>query len=445
MMQLKNYLTVTALTKYIKAKLEGDEHLFSILIKGEISNYVAHSRGHLYFTIKDQDAQINALMFYQDAQKLNFTPKQGDQVLISGKISVYEPRGTYSIRVSTMQLDGVGDLYLKFEALKKELEAKGYFAQIRKKEIPKFPKKIGVITSPTGAVIQDIKNTIQRRYLLTELHLYPALLQGDKSAESIAKQIALANKKNEVDVLIVGRGGGSIEDLWAFNEIAVIQAIYDSKIPVISAVGHETDYTISDFVSDLRAPTPTAAAELATPNQEELSTRIKESVEQITYRIEQHLEHRKTKLLYIDQRLENLSPSVKLNNLKLELKRNVRNLTKAFNYQLEIKANHIIQLKSGLKSPEQLINSLKERQLNLAKQLKQNIELISQTKSYQFDILKTALNALNPLSIMDKGFAVIAKDGLVITSAAKLKLDDQITIRFKDGSIGAKINRKQGK
>ncbi|MFH0766600.1 MAG: exodeoxyribonuclease VII large subunit, partial [Bacillota bacterium] len=285
---MDNYLTVTALTKYIKAKLEGDKHLFSILIKGEISNFKRHSRGHLYFTLKDEGAQMSAIMFSKDASRLEFDPKEGDHVLISGRISVYEPSGTYSLQVSSMKLDGIGELYLKYEALKKDLLEKGYFSEEHKKPIPKFPKVIGVVTSPTGAVIEDIKNTVSRRYLLTEIHLYPALVQGPGSAESIHNQILYANARNEVDVLIVGRGGGSIEDLWGFNEMPVIQAIYDSKIPIITAIGHETDYTISDFVSDLRAPTPTAAAELATPNKEDLLLKISESIAQIEYKTSQY-------------------------------------------------------------------------------------------------------------------------------------------------------------
>ncbi|HCB66807.1 MAG TPA: exodeoxyribonuclease VII large subunit, partial [Acholeplasmataceae bacterium] len=201
---MENYLTVTALTKYIKAKLEGDKHLFSILIKGEISNFKKHSRGHLYFTLKDEGAQISAIMFSRDAEKIEFTPKEGDHVLVSGRISVYEPSGTYSIQVTTMKLDGIGELYLKYEALKRDLEQKGYFRMDHKKPIPKFPNIIGVVTSPTGAVIEDIKNTVSRRYLLAEIHLYPALVQGPGSAESIRNQILLANQRNEVDVLIVG-------------------------------------------------------------------------------------------------------------------------------------------------------------------------------------------------------------------------------------------------
>ncbi len=442
-MSLENYLTVSALTKYIKAKLEGDKHLFSILIKGEISNFKRHSRGHLYFTLKDEGAQMSAIMFSRDASRIEFEPKEGDHVLISGRISVYEPSGTYSLQVSSMKLDGIGELYLKYEALKKDLLEKGYFNEEHKKPIPKFPKIIGVITSPTGAVIEDIKNTVSRRYLLSEIHLYPALVQGLGSAESIRNMILLANAKNEVDVLIVGRGGGSIEDLWGFNEMPVIQAIYDSKIPIITAIGHETDFTISDFVSDLRAPTPTAAAELATPNKIDLLLKIEESFAQIEYRTFQIIGEIKTKLIYLDQRLDRLSPDIKLANLKLDLNRYQMNLNQFMLYQLESKRHLVDQYKHTMRSPEERIRGLVEKRENLDQRLIRNIHEIFQRKGYQFEILKTTLGALNPLMLMDKGFAVVTHDQQVITSIAQVDVNQDISVRLKDGSLDAKIIRKK--
>lgn len=443
MIVLDNYLTVTALTKYIKAKLEGDKHLFSILIKGEISNFKRHSRGHLYFTLKDEGAQMSAIMFSKDASRLEFDPKEGDHVLISGRISVYEPSGTYSLQVSSMKLDGIGELYLKYEALKKDLLEKGYFSEEHKKPIPKFPKVIGVVTSPTGAVIEDIKNTVSRRYLLTEIHLYPALVQGPGSAESIQNQILYANARNEVDVLIVGRGGGSIEDLWGFNEMPVIQAIYDSKIPIITAIGHETDYTISDFVSDLRAPTPTAAAELATPNKEDLLLKISESIAQIEYKTSQYFGEIKTKLAYMDQRLDRLSPDEKLKQLKMDLIKLDTNLNRFMIYQLESKKHNVDQYRHTMKSPLERIKGLIEKRENLNIRLMRNIDEIAHRKGYQFEILKTALGALNPLLLMDKGFAVVTKDALVVTSIQQVNLDDMVSIRLKDGILGAKITQKK--
>lgn len=442
MISLEQYLSVSALTKYIKAKLEGDKHLFSILLKGEISNFKKHSRGHFYFTLKDEGAQISAIMFSRDAEKIGFTPKEGDHVLVSGRISLYEPSGTYSIQVSTLKLDGIGELYLKYEQLKKDLEEKGYFKIEHKKPIPKFPKIIGVITSPTGAVIEDIKNTVSRRYLLTEIHLYPALVQGPGSAESIRSQILLANIKNEVDVLIVGRGGGSIEDLWSFNEMPVIQAIYDSRIPIITAIGHETDFTISDFVSDLRAPTPTAAAELATPNVIDIKEKIDEYLDQIVYKTAQYFGQRKTELIYLDQRLERLSPEMKLDQLKIDLSKKMIDLEKNYFYQLENKRYRIDSLNHMMKSPLDKIKSYIERRENLDLRLKRNIESIQDIKLHKFEILRTALGALNPLMMMDKGFAVVSKGDFVITSIKDIQVNDQLNIRFKDGSVGAKVTEK---
>ena len=443
MIRLEQYLSVTALTKYIKAKLEGDKHLFSILLKGEISNFKKHSRGHLYFTLKDEGAQISAIMFASDTTNMSFSPKDGDHVLVSGKISLYEPSGSYSIQIKSMKLDGIGELYLKYEALKKELELKGYFSLEHKREIPKYPKVIGVITSPTGAVIEDIKNTVTRRYLLTEIHLYPALVQGPGSADSIRNQIIYANQKGEADVLIVGRGGGSIEDLWAFNEMPVIEAIYQSKIPVITAIGHETDFTLSDFVSDLRAPTPTAAAELATPNKIDLKIKISEMIDLITYKTAQYFGQRKTDLLYLDQRLDRLSPFMKLDQLHVDLKRYQNDLAKVFAYQLETKFIKVDQFKSRLKSPEEKISQLKERHFNLLEKLDAQIIKIKEHKFYKFEIQKAALNSLNPLALMDKGFAVISKDDHVLTSVNQIEVHDEIGIRLKDGSIKASVTRKE--
>ena len=270
----ERYLTVTALTKYIKYKFDHDYHLEDVLLEGEISNFKHNSRGHFYFTLKDDSAQISATMFVSSARNVKFEPTDGMKVFVRGNVTVYEPSGTYQINVKEMKSSGLGDLYLAYEKLKKELEKEGLFDPIHKKPIPRFPKTIGVITSPTGAAIKDIINTITRRYPLCSVILYPAIVQGTDSKDDVAKQIKKANSDNLCDVLIVGRGGGSIEDLWAFNEKVVAYAIYESNIPIISAVGHEIDFTIADFVSDVRAATPTAAAEIATPNIDTLKQNI---------------------------------------------------------------------------------------------------------------------------------------------------------------------------
>ncbi|MDX9691102.1 MAG: exodeoxyribonuclease VII large subunit [Acholeplasmataceae bacterium] len=439
----QQYLTVSALTKYIKAKLEGDKHLFSIMLKGEISNFKRHSRGHLYYTLKDEGAQISAIMFSRDAERLNFSPKEGDHVLVKGKISLYEPSGTYSIQVLSMELDGIGELYLKYEALKKELELKGYFRGDRKRSIPKFPSVIGVITSPTGAVIEDIKNTVSRRYKLAEIHLYPALVQGENSSESVRSQILLANKLGICDVLIVGRGGGSIEDLWGFNEMPTIDAIYNSKIPIITAIGHETDFTISDFVSDLRAPTPTAAAELATPNKVDLLDLLNQFNEQMRYKLIQSFDQKRRELVYLDERMERVSPTQKLEKLHQDIDLKVNELNKTFIYLLESKRINTKQLEQALKSPKDRITHLIDQRNHLDLLLKQMMQTILDRKSYQFRVLKASLEGINPLKMMDKGFAVIEKNKKVITSVRDVNLDDTLDLKLKDGLIRAVVKEKK--
>ena len=258
----KNYITITQLSKYLKYKFDNDTNLVNVYLKGEISNFKAHTRGHYYFTLKDEGSRINAVMFSSSVSKLKFTPIDGMKVLVTGKVTVYESTGGYQIYVNDMLEDGVGNLYIAFEQLKKKLEEEGLFAKEHKKKIPRMPKKIGIVTASTGAAIRDILTTLKRRYPVVETILFPALVQGEYAANDIARKIEIANTY-DIDTLIVGRGGGSIEDLWPFNEEVVARAIYNSKVPVISAVGHEVDFTIADFVADLRAPTPTAAAELA--------------------------------------------------------------------------------------------------------------------------------------------------------------------------------------
>ena len=258
------YITVTQLTKYIKYKIDNDINLQEVYLKGEISNFKAHSRGHFYFTIKDENTRINAIMFQFQARNIKFMPEDGMKVLVRGKISVFETTGAYQIYVDEMLEDGVGNLYIAYEQLKKKLEEEGLFKEIYKKKIPKIPERIGVVTAPTGAAIKDIISTIKRRCPLTEIYLFPSLVQGELAKDDIVKQLKKADSYN-LDTIIVGRGGGSIEDLWAFNEEIVARAIFECKTPIISAVGHEIDFTISDFVADLRAPTPTGAAEMAVP------------------------------------------------------------------------------------------------------------------------------------------------------------------------------------
>lgn len=393
----ERYLTVTALTKYIKYKFDHDYNLEEVLLEGEISNFRHNSRGHFYFTLKDENASISVIMFSSFAKTVKFEPKDGMKVFVKGNVSVYEPQGTYRLNIKEMKSDGVGDLYLAFQKLKNELEKEGLFDPKYKKRIPMYPDTIGVITSPTGAAIRDIINTISRRYPLTKVVLYPAIVQGDLAKDDIVKQIKLANEQNLCDVLIVGRGGGSIEDLWAFNERIVAQAIFDSKIPIISAVGHEIDFTIADFVADMRAATPTAGAELATPSIDVLKENIKYNVDYMNKVLKQKFDNMKLHISNLDKRIEALSPINTLNNKKLLLK--------------EYK-----------------------RQLNIL------FQSVLNNKKNEYRLLDNKLQALSPFTIMDKGYSINSIDGKVITDVTSVKVGDTLETKMKNGTLISTVN-----
>lgn len=392
----EKYLTVTALTKYIKYKFDNDNHLKDVLLEGEISNFKHHSRGHFYFTLKDDNAQITAMMFSSYASKVKFVPKDGMKVYVRGQVTVYEASGVYQIVVKEMKSDGVGDLYLAYEQLKRELQAQGYFDERHKRPIPRLPSVVGVITSPTGAAIHDILNTIGRRFPMCKVILYPALVQGEGAKESIVKQIIKANQDKLCDVIICGRGGGSIEDLWAFNERIVAQAIYNSQIPIISAVGHEVDFTIADFVADRRAATPTAAAEIATPSKDSLKDYINQAKGRIEHNIKVIINNKKNEILYLDRHLDNLNPTVKLQNIKKQLS------------YLNDRLNLLIT------------NYLNDKRL-------------------KYNLLNEKLNALSPLTIMDKGYSIPYLNGKVIRSVSDVKKDDNISLNLNDGKINCKV------
>lgn len=392
----ERYLTVSALTKYIKYKFDHDHHLEEVLLEGEISNFKHNSRGHFYFTLKDEGAAISVTMFSSFARQVAFEPKDGMKVFVKGNVTVYEPSGTYQINIKEMKSDGIGDLYLAFQKLKAELEKEGFFALEHKKQIPAFPECIGVITSPTGAAIRDIIHTVERRYPLTKLILYPAIVQGEDAKDNIVQQIKLANEQGLCDVLIVGRGGGSIEDLWAFNERVVAMAIYESRIPIISAVGHEIDFTIADFVADLRAATPTAAAELATPSIEVLKGNVLYYVERMSKLLRQRIENAKLYIANIDRRLEALNPI------------------------------------TNLKHKEQIIKEYTKR-LHLL------IQGILLEKKSNFRFMDAKLQALNPLAIMDKGYSISSVDGTIITDVEKVHVGDQLKTQMKNGYILSEI------
>src|SRR5699024_7758372 len=344
---MDKYLTVTAITKYIKYKFDQDPHLQNVFIKGEISNFKRHSSGHLYFALKDDKGVLSAMMFKSNANQLSFEPKEGDQVLIEGRIGVYESRGSYQIYVQTMQLDGIGLLYEKFEALKKELADKGYFNADHKLSIPKYPKKIAVLTASTGAAIRDICSTLDKRYPLAEQVLISTLVQGKGAKDNIINNIKEADSMG-VDVIIVGRGGGSIEDLWSFNEKEVVEAIYNCSTPIISAVGHETDTTLSDFVSDVRAATPTQAAVIATPDINAVYQLIQNARKYLTKHITQDIQREKQRLNQLSSYYKLKTPSLLydqetqlLDDYQKQLNRNLEQTILRYKHRMDILQNKL--------------------------------------------------------------------------------------------------------
>ncbi|MCJ0913988.1 MULTISPECIES: exodeoxyribonuclease VII large subunit [Mammaliicoccus] len=437
---MDKYLSVTAITKYIKYKFDQDPHLLNVFIKGEISNFKRHSSGHLYFALKDDKGVLSAMMFKSSANQLSFNPKEGDQVLVEGRIGVYESRGAYQIYVQSMQLDGVGLLYEKFEALKKELAEKGYFDQEHKLSIPKYPKKIAVLTASTGAAIRDICSTLDKRYPLAEQVLMSTLVQGKGAKDNIINNIKEADSMG-VDVIIVGRGGGSIEDLWSFNEREVVEAIYHCKTPVISAVGHETDTTLSDFVSDVRAATPTQAAVIATPDINALYQLISNARQYLTKHITQSILQDKHKLKQLSSYYKLKTPSLlydqetqKLDELQKQLSRNLEQTVTRNNHKLDILQNklRITPIYSKTFQFRQDFDRLNMLQTQLVNRI------ISQKRQALTSKL-AQLDALSPTQIMLRGYSIIEKDDKIITSKNDLKIDDDITINLKDGKINANV------
>lgn len=417
-----NYITISDLNRYIKAKFDVDSNLNNVYLKGEISNFKHHSRGHFYFTLKDEGSRIAAVMFNFNASKVNFEPEDGMKVLVTGRIGVYEATGAYQIYVNTMDIDGVGNLYLEFEKLKKKLAGEGLFDVSHKRKIPKYPKTIGIITAPTGAAIRDIISTIKRRYPIAKTILFPALVQGVGAKESVVKQLKKA-QEYDLDVIICGRGGGSIEDLWCFNEEIVARAIYDSKIPVISAVGHEIDFTIADFVADLRAPTPTGAAEMAVPNLTDLNNYLNQLKIRGTKAIESIINEKENKIQAIKNKQILKNPlsiyeikEQKLDNLLDHLSLCINNKLKedALRYQKIV--DNIL-----FKEPKKILES----------------------KEYQFNILLKTVTILNPMRILESGYSVVKSKDKVITSVKLINKDDLLTITLKDGVAEAKVISKE--
>lgn len=389
-------ISVSELNSYIKNKIEDDEYLNNVLIKGEISNFKNHYTGHMYFTLKDENSLIKCIMFKSYAQKLDFMPKDGMKVFVLGGVSVFERDGIYQIYVKAMQEDGVGILYKKYEELKQRLDEEGYFDESHKQKIPLMPKVIGVLTSQTGSVIRDIINVSTRRNPNVQIRLYPVPVQGEGAAEKIADGIRFMNENNLADVLILARGGGSLEDLWPFNEEIVAHAIYNSKLPIISAVGHETDFSISDFVADLRAPTPSAAAELAVPDIYEIKQKIN---------------------VYQNRLRMSLVKKVEIMKLRYE---------KCMNSRV-------------FKEPTRNINDNYLRIDNYIKRLENTIKIKQKEEKTKYIELISKLDALSPLKTLTRGYSIVETDNKIIKSSKQLSTGDKIKLRFSDGQKNAEI------
>lgn len=410
-------LTVTDINNYIKNIVDGDFFLSNVTLKGEISNLKFHTRGHLYFSLKDENSKINAVMFNYKNLGLNFIPKDGMNVIVKGKVSVFTTGGSYQITVSNMKEDGIGNLYLLFEELKRRLEKEGLFSPEHKKKLPRIPKKVGVITAATGAAVKDIISTINRRFPLTEIILFPTLVQGVGAKENIVKMINEANE-SDVDVIILGRGGGSIEDLWAFNEEIVARAIYNSNKPIVSAVGHEIDFTISDFVSDMRAPTPTGAAELVVPSKVEIQSYLNDYKGRIISVINKKIKSytdtfSKLKSTYI---LKNPISMYEIDEQKLD--NMLEKLGSIMTYKLEREKSELNNL-SKMISPN-ILNRLDKEKIKL-----ENIE--------------TKLNLLNPENILKKGYSLTLVEGKIVKSINSVKKGSIIDTKFSDGIIKSEV------
>ena len=390
-------LTVTQVNEYIKMLLDGNELLSDVYVKGEISNFTNHRTGHFYFSLKDEGGLIRAVMFKTQAMKLAFVPEDGMKVILRGRVSSFVRDGQYQIYASDIQPDGVGSLYVAFEQLKRRLEGEGLFDETRKKRIPRLPRRVGIVTSPTGAAIRDMINVMRRRFPYAEIVLYPALVQGAGALPQIINGIKYFNDTYSVDVIIVGRGGGSMEDLWAFNDEGLARQVASSRIPVISAVGHETDFTLCDFAADLRAPTPSAAAELAVPETED-----------------------------IKRRLENI---------------NTRNRTNIQN-QISLYKSRLSQLQSAgaMLSPERLLDGRRMNVLYCSEKLQRKCDELRGVERVRLASIASKLEAMNPLGIISRGYsAVTDESGNVIRSAAQLSKGDAIRVRFADGEAEATV------
>lgn len=434
----EEYVTVSALTKYIKYKFDKDPHLGRVYLTGEISNFRLRPT-HQYFSLKDENAIISATMFQSAFKKIQFRPEEGMKVLVIGKVSVFEKSGQYQINIEHMEPDGVGALYLAYEQLKKKLEAEGLFS-LPKKPIPQFPKKIAILTSESGAVIQDIQTTVARRFPIVQLVLYPTVVQGVHAVNSILKNLDLVEQE-DYDVVIIGRGGGSIEDLWAFNEEPVVRRVAELSIPVISSVGHETDTTLIDFVSDMRAATPTAAAEIATPVLMEIHQQLRNLQTRLEQALSRQLQIKRERM----QALANASIfqnperiyqvyQQRVDQLEMRLQQMMQQSVQHKRQQL-VKHQHRLELGS----PSRRVQTEKQALQYLAKCLEQAQGQLMKDKKQQFQRAIQQLDLLSPLKIMNRGYGILQQEKTIIKSVDQLEVNQELTIQLVDGTVRSKV------
>ena len=438
---MEKYLSVTTLTKYLKMKFDKDPYLERVYLTGQVSNFRKRPT-HQYFSLKDDRAVIQATIWSGIYQKLGFDLEEGMKINVVGRVQVYEPSGSYSIIIEKAEPDGVGALALQFEQLKKKLSEEGLFQDRFKQVIPQFANRIGVVTSRSGAVIQDIITTVSRRFPGVEIVLYPTKVQGEGAAEEIAHNIAKANERDDLDVLIIGRGGGSIEDLWAFNEEIVVRAIFESRLPIISSVGHETDVTLSDFVADKRAATPTAAAELATPvTKLDLLTYLKNQERRMATAVQNTLSKKEKALKVLSQSVIFRQPErlydgylQRLDQLQLRLKQSV-------NSELVRQEQRVLELVHRLEqlSPINKVHRYQDRLLQFEKLLRSQMAVVYDSKVAEVKRLSEALLMLDTSRIVARGYAIVKKEDAVVSSAKDLKKTDQVTLMMRDGQVELEV------
>lgn len=428
-------LSVSDVNKAVRSTLENGFKL--LWIKGEISNFKAHTSGHFYFCLKDSKASVNAVMFRGFNQSLRFKPHDGLEVIIRGKITVYEPRGSYQVFCEMMEPVGAGALQLAFDQLKRKLELEGLFAPARKRALPLLPRHVAVVTSPTGAAIRDILNVLNRRFRGLRVTVISALVQGDGAPASICAGIALAQKLTDLDVMIVGRGGGSIEDLWGFNDERVARAIAACHVPVISAVGHEIDFTIADFVADLRAPTPSAAAELVCRNAAEIQEQVRAQAVRLSRALNHRFQFQRQKLSGLSQRL--VDPKRRLQDLSLRCDELSQRLQNAMARKLERERQQVKLLATRLPSPRETVLRLRQNVDMLRTRLEGHCLRGLEARQSRWIRLSSLLDAVSPLKVVERGYSIARKDGALIKSASQLNQNDVLEIAFAKGRALARV------